>query len=348
MLSADLPIPAHLPILFCLLAGSAGNLAAQEQRLTPRVTVTGQVVDRASGEPIPGVAVVMEELDLRLETDTEGKILLDRIQAGVYEIHLVHRDYERLVGDLTIDRSGDFVLGMSPMHYLEDALITGIIGVVTDQVSGNPIPEVVVNVPLVGRVARTDGEGRFRLDELLPGRHAVEFTHLGYLPRVDSVDVASRRVTRVRTVLAVEPIALNPLEVTVEGRNETLQDVGFYQREEDGWGHFLDPEDIEAWASVRLTDAFTRFVGVGLVHDAGNPFRRYVVLRRSGGNCYPAVYLDGLLMSRGGDGPGAIDELVPPQAVAGVEIYRGSAGIPPQYWGVNSSCGVVLIWTRRG
>ena len=63
MLSAYLPIPACLAILFPLLADGAGNLAAQEQRLTPRVTVTGQVVDRSSGEPVPGVAVVVEELD---------------------------------------------------------------------------------------------------------------------------------------------------------------------------------------------------------------------------------------------------------------------------------------------
>ena len=346
MLGAHQIVPAALAVLSLLVAGGRVNLVAQEQQTA--VTVTGKVVDRSNGEPIQGVTVVVEALDLRLRTDVGGQFVLDGVRPGVYGIELVHRDYDRLGGDLTIDRPGEFALAMSPVTYAEESLVTGIVGVVTDQVSGRPIPEVVVNIPQAGRVARTDGDGFFRLDELLPGRHAVEFTHLGYLPRVDSIRVESQRVTRVRTVLSVEPIALDPLEVTVERRDEVLQGLGFYEREEEGWGHFIDREDLESWASSRLTDAFTRFVGVRLMPDAANPFRRVLVFRRAGEDCIPSVYLDGMLVGTAGGGPLVIDDLVAPQAVAGVELYRGVAGIPPQYWGTGSSCGVVLIWTRRG
>ena len=36
--------------------------------------------------------------------------------------------------------------------------------------------------------------------------------------------------------------------------------------------------------------------------------------------------------------------LVAPSSIAGIEIYRGAAGAPAEY---DSSCGVVVIWTKR-
>jgi hypothetical protein len=36
--------------------------------------------------------------------------------------------------------------------------------------------------------------------------------------------------------------------------------------------------------------------------------------------------------------------LVRPQDVGAMEIYRGSAGAPVEY---DSACGVIVIWTKR-
>jgi len=80
--------------------------------------------------------------------------------------------------------------------------------------------------------------------------------------------------------MAVEAIALDPIELTVDRLDRNLQSVGFYQREEDGWGDFLDREDLEYWNPVQLTSALTRFPGVrpwpilecpagGSLHSAG-------------------------------------------------------------------------------
>jgi hypothetical protein len=37
-----------------------------------------------------------------------------------------------------------------------------------------------------------------------------------------------------------------------------------------------------------------------------------------------------------------------PQDVYGIEIYRNLTGAPPQYQALNSTCGLILIWTTRG
>ncbi len=312
-----------------------------------RVTVTGNVLDEITAQPVEGAVVLVQALGLTLVTDQNGQFLLDQVPSGAYDINVVHDDYRRLEGNLRVDQPGEFFLAMTASDDPNEGLATGVAGVVTDQTTGRPISEVVVNVAAQGRVATTSASGRFSIPELAPGRHEVTFTHLGYQQRADSVNIEVGRVSVVDVALSVETIDLDPLEVTVERRDLTLQSVGFYQREHDGWGRFVDREDIERWASLELSSALARFPGVRVVSDPEMPSRRFVLFRRAGQMCFPSVYIDGNLIHRGGDEAAGIDDLVDPMAVAGVEVYRGPAGLPPQYWGMNSSCGVVLIWIRR-
>ena len=44
-----------------------------------------------------------------------------------------------------------------------------------------------------------------------------------------------------------------------------------------------------------------------------------------------------------------LDQVIPrPQDVYGIEVHRNVATAPPQYQPLNSTCGVILIWTQRG
>ena len=326
------------------------RVAAQEVAAPPDtvVTVTGNALHESTGEPIAGVRVRIMGGDWTtvLETDEMGQFRLDAMPVGTYSIALGHSDYAPLEGEMTIDRAGEFFMAMTPLN-LDRETMTGIVGVVRDMASGRPVPDVVVNVPSLGRVATSDSQGRFRLAEMVPGSHEVVFAHLAHRQRVDTVTVVGGRVSRLDVGLAVEAIELTPIEVTVERQDVALQEVGFYQREEDGWGEFLDRENIEMWNPMDLTDALIRFTGVKISHDQSMPSRRYLLFRRAGAECFPAVYLDGIRMHGGGREPAYINDIIDPIAVAGVEMYRGTAGIPPQYWGTGSSCGVVLIWSRR-
>lgn len=336
-------------ILLFVLANvpvSGSQVAGQEVQDAATITVTGNVVDDATGEPVSGVIVVVEALGLTFVTDSLGQFVFNEVARGVYDLQLIHKDYAPLEGDLTVDRPGEFFLAITPTNDPNEGMMTGIIGVVTDGVSGDPIPEVVVNVAEVGRVATTDAEGRFRLPELIPGRHEVLFSHLGYQPRSESIGVETGHVADVHIVLTVDAIALDPIEVTVDRRNRHLETVGFYQRQEDGWGNFVDREDIENWNPIDLTDALIRFPGVAIVADARAAMDRRLRFRRGRGVCSPRVYLDGVMLT--GLTSFSVDDIVDPMSVAGIEMYRGVAGIPAQYSGLGTACGVVLIWLRRG
>jgi hypothetical protein len=74
------------------------------------------------------------------------------------------------------------------------------------------------------------------------------------------------------------------------------------------------------------------------------PGRSAVIFRRvigstAGEGCVPELWVDGIRI-RGGDW-----NFLSPAAIDGVEVYVGT-NIPIEY--ATSSCGVVLVWTKRG
>lgn len=341
------------------LAALLSPHAADSQERFPegnRVTISGTVLDAISRRPIDGVTVQINYMGYLVETNIAGRFTLLNIPVGNYQLSLSHPAYHPAVGDFAIMRSGEFETAMDPVVAGEDELMTGIVGVVSDERSGGPIDGASVRLRTGQQGTRTDARGRFALDELTPGLNIVEFTQLGYATRTETIEVLPGRVTNVRLSLSADPVELDPIVVTVERREIALQDAGYYNRLEEGFGDFIDRAEIESRGPVEMSDIFSRIPGVELYADPDNPIERYVVLRggrqaslSSGpyGRCFPRVVLDGLVINRGGDEPAALDRMLDPVAIAGVEVFPTSSGVPAQYGGVGSSCGVILIWTRR-
>lgn len=327
---------------------------------TPRremVSITGRIIDVTNGEPIPGVLVVIPGTGVRAETNELGEFSVSGIAVGLYRLQLSHPDYNPAVGDFTVMRAGGFQTAMQPVVRVGDELITGIMGELSDRNTGNALAGASVRVNGGQAGTLTDGRGRFLLDELSPGQHLIEFRQFGYSTRLDTLTVVAGRVTNVTASLSVDPLEMEPLEVVVERREVALQMTGFYTRQEEGFGEFIDRETIEFRGPSEMTDLFTGIPGVYL-EVGGGGLQRYVVLRSGRletispdggepGHCYPRVYLDDMVVHMGGDDPAILDDLISPGAVAGVEIYPSSAGMPARYAAVGAACGVVIIWTRR-
>ena len=152
------------------------------------------------------------------------------------------------------------------------------------------------------------------MDDLLPGLKQVRFSALGYATRSELVEVLPDRVTNLRVSLSADPVELTPIEVTVERRDFTLQDAGYYNREAEGFGEFIDREVIEARRPAEMSDLFSRLPGVEIFAAPDDPLEKYIVLR--GGRqssfssgpyqrCFPKVVMDGLVMNQGGRRPRA-------------------------------------------
>ncbi len=330
------------------LAWATGS-AAQEARDRPLVTVRGIVFDAVTGQPVAGVLVVVTGADVRLESDEAGRFTISRIPVGSYRLELSHPGYRTSRDDFTVLGGGEFATAMEPIEYLADGLLTGIIGVVRDGVDGSPVVGATIRTLAAPQPTQTDGRGRFSLTRLYPGQHHVQFSHLGYVTRADTIGVEYGRMSNVRVSLSVDPVRLDPIEVRVERRDIVLQDAGFYHREAMGFGKFLDRDDIEKRPPGKLSDLFAGLAGVTLVRDPRSPGQKHVMLSagRDRG-CFPRVMLDDVMVGGGGWAePAQLDFLLSRNALAGVEVYTRTAGIPSRWGGTLGACGVIVIWTRR-
>jgi hypothetical protein len=165
----------------------------------------------------------------------------------------------------------------------------------------------------------------------------------------DTLEFVGADTLEIEFRLRIMPVALDAVEAEVSGEgvaNPRLADTGFFQRRRLGQGEFLTRTEIDERPSTqRITDLLLGMRGVMVTRDG-------IVFRAPGssimGSCTPRVYLDGMLSGL----ELALDfngiNSVPVDAIEAIEVYRGPAEIPPQYGGAQGTCGVLLLWMRRG
>jgi hypothetical protein len=192
----------------------------------------------------------------------------------------------------------------------------------------------------------TDEEGRFRLRA--PGRetYRIRAGRIGYetvtTPPFDLI--RDDEPFEVEVFLGTEAIPLAPMEVISErpARVEHLRLHlrGFYDRQRRwgregmGFGQFRGPEELERRILFEASDVAKDLRGMRVVGAGG---RRQAV-RGRGGRCTPRLYIDGVRIR---EGAAALDALVHPSEILGVEVYV-SIG-PPEFSG--DGCGSIVIWT---
>jgi hypothetical protein len=66
------------------------------------------------------------------------------------------------------------------------------------------------------------------------------------------------------------------------------------------------------------------------------------------GVCYMTVYLDRAPVYSGRDREPLFDiSSISPDRIEAIEVYSGPSQIPVEYQGLHTSCGLMVIWTRR-
>jgi iron complex outermembrane receptor protein len=219
--------------------------------------------------------------------------------------------------------------------------VGAIAGTVKDS-AGTPI--VNVEVRAIGRAwaTRTDTAGAFRLSALPVGDVELRFRRLGFEPETLKTSVSSGGATHLDVVLQPVPQELAALVVESEIRARELL-WQFYQRKEQGYGHFITREQIEKRHPSYMSDMMRMVPGTVLMPNqiGGSSVLRFA--RAMGGrDCPPQYFIDGVMV-RGFN----IDD-IPPGDVEGIEIYSGVATIPSEFKSRTgtSICGVIAIWSR--
>lgn len=232
-------------------------------------------------------------------------------------------------------------------------------GRVLDARSLEPVPGALIYVldsygnPMARRITGDFGEFAVEVRRLAGVR--LQAGRMGYATvETPFLDFGGHHYFMVEILLDVEAVLLAPLEVVARGfrleRSPLFE--GFDHRSQLGFGSFFTRAEIESLRPLRVTDLLQRIPGVFL-SGSGAGHRRIVTMSRTpvgrgGGACPVQIFLDGMLVTRAGAGDISVDELVTPEALEGMEVYRGLSTVPAEFLNSNAHCGVVALWTRRG
>ena len=194
----------------------------------------------------------------------------------------------------------------------------------------------------------TGPNGRFRITKVPAGQYLVIVKRVGYRPSSNVIDVPSADTVRLSYTLEKVAEALDPVTITERAPTDRMSE--FEQRRRLGFGEFMTRAEIDQRNSVFPTELFRKFLSVNVSPSRTGPITQYFALsRREGGNptlgaCPMQVYLDRVPLPN----PFNLDLLPSPKEITGIEVYAGSATIPPQFNGYNRGCGIILVWTRDG
>lgn len=220
-------------------------------------------------------------------------------------------------------------------------------GVVTDT---NLVPLRGAFVSILSSRIRvgTGPNGRFLITNVPVGQYLLVVKRGGYRPTSAVVEVHAADTLRLSYTLANAPTTLDP--VIVNEKAVTARMAEFEQRRRIGVGQFMTEQQIEQHNPTYATELFRRFMSVNVSPSRTSSLTEYFALsNREGANptlgaCPMAVFVDRVPMPT----PFNLDLLPSPRELAGIEVYSGSATIPPQFNAMNNGCGVILVWTRDG
>jgi hypothetical protein len=182
---------------------------------------------------------------------------------------------------------------------------------------------------------RTGAAGGFELRELPAGTYTVEARAIGFAPVRAAVDLASGKARTVSLNLMRPPTTLSPVVVKAKRDIKTRGLEDFTRRKRGGFGRYVTTEDIERQRPIYVTDVLRTMPGMR-VSPSPRGFGQTVTGRAG---CTPTIYIDGMPVFAG---PDELDAFVQPGDVAGIEVYSGAAGRPPQFQG---DC-VIAVWTK--
>lgn len=228
----------------------------------------------------------------------------------------------------------DAATEVSPEHWPRVA------GRLTDRSTGEPIAGATLRFVDLDASAVSDTAGRFVLPRVPPGTHELTIRHVAYGTRTVDVTVRADVTTRLRLELEPEAVELEPIEVEVEFRPEYLQEEGFYERMERGWGNHLDPERADRlfgpMASFEGRATLLKVLNTEFAMPSAVIDRRRSCARPSGWAVFvdrrPEEFYSVLGQLRG-------------EEVGAVEVYPHGHGAPA--WAMTPGCGILVIWTER-
>ena len=268
---------------------------------------------------------------------------------------------------MTLWRRASIVCGLLMTAAHGATAQSSVTGIVRDS-SGRPLERAEVVIEAIGKRAITDQAGRYLLADVPAGTRMVNARMLGYVPAANLVRVIAGESRQSDFVLERLPQQLDTLKVKDKARVAGVGLAAFEERRSLGFGKFLDSTYLRQNEQRRLGDILQEIPGTVMLTPPRQICRPRLgcynppSTKRVAGSsrvafikpCFMEVYLDGAMVNRGSiageqaDWEGAFDlNMVTTTGFAAVEVYRSLAETPMIFQSPTSTCGVLMLWTRR-
>jgi protocatechuate 3,4-dioxygenase beta subunit len=168
--------------------------------------ISGIVTDSVSGQPIAGAtvrAMMRQGMGGMAVTNQNGEYTIQNLRPGFYRVtasapNYLSKHYPEMVEVVAGQITPDINFALVPYTPPPPPQRGGISGVVTDSITGAPIPNAWVSAcgPSCGH-ALTDENGEYLIGNLLPGNYRVTASASGYRPKryPEMVEVISGQIT---------------------------------------------------------------------------------------------------------------------------------------------------------
>jgi len=322
----------------------------------------GLLTDAESGKPLEGASVAVAWSDLgidpnkkalaedrrtaRVRVDASGQYrlcglptddpLLVQVQINGRAGAVLHMTIPEgagvLVRDIEYSAAGSRPLADSGAAITQAEPAKGsarLSGTVRDG-AGQPVVGAQVRVIGTAVATRSDERGTYALSGLPAGTQEVEVRRLGY--GVARGPMTLRSEQRARMDVVLDRVAT--LEsFNVVGRRWRYAEFEA-RRKEALDGRFLDETQIRKMNLNSTADYVNALPGFRAVHVRWGEVK---IVSMSNPACTPVVLVDDLPIND-------VQQLPIPSALGALEVYRGTAGAPPEH---RSPCGTIIFWTRR-
>ncbi|MCZ0935922.1 MAG: carboxypeptidase-like regulatory domain-containing protein [Gemmatimonadetes bacterium] len=228
-------------------------------------------------------------------------------------------------------------------------------GVVRAEDTGQPVAGAAVRLAggdVVVAETVTGASGAFAFDGIAPGEYVLGVRRIGFAAYSVPLAVGPDGPASLDVRLSLDPVEVAPLEVDVEGRPLRLVETGFYDRLEEGWGTYFEPE----WIRTRSA-GFTR-----LSHFMSNLQMRAPLSRCPTVQVWYDRRFIGTVDGWGTSQPASIDpagthqspvepaeQLLDALSVADLgaaELYPTSSPIPHFAFNDHTMiCGAIILWS---
>ena len=294
-----------------------------------------------------GIARDIKRVDARMQADgwysacslpTAGAVTLaathqgnatGRIEVDIPKTGLIRQD-------LYVGRPNRAVGDDAPTEQATRAYAAKLTGIVRTASGQRPIMGARVTIG-DGPSTVTRADGGWSLTDSPTGTQVLEVRAIGYYPKRETVNVSSES-----KFITVELPTLKSILDTIRVTARMSSDLAdFDKRRRIGNGRFLTPADIRRFPATITSDLFRTIPGVRLTLKDGQRFFQFRGTFEPW--CSPGIFVNGHNMSfMNADD---LDDYVPPERVAGIEVYTG-AFIPPQFQAGLAGCGSIVVWTR--